>query len=1197
VLPTALSAQEKIAFTSNRDGNEEIYLMDSNGTNQTRLTNNTSSDYDAAISRDGTKIAFTATRNANEEIYIMNSDGSNQVRLTNTAFADSDPSFSPDGSKIVWVRHGSLDDGDEIYVMNADGSSQMRVTNNSVTDRFPSFSPDGSKIVYTSDNAIWIVDVNGSNATPLTTNYGVIDNYPTFSPDGTKISFVSYRDHSGGEIYVMNADGSGQTRLTTNTAVDYKPRFSFDGTSIVFATDRDGNYEIYKINPDGSNAIRLTLNTSFDTGPSWGNDPALAPPVVSNLNVAPAEIFEGGTATLSGNILSANLSSTLTVNWGDGSPNQVFNYPAGTTSFSETHQYLDNPSLDIRYNVDLTLSNANGMDVDGTLAFVSNLPPTVQVIAPPPTAIGSTYTHRGTVSDPGILDSQIVTINWGDGTPNTTLNLASGATDFSANHTYAAAGAHTVITSATDDDGLASTPNNQIVGIVPPPTSGKIAFTSNFGGNNNIWLMNSNGTNPVALTSNPAGDAYPNLSRDGSKVAFVSDRDGNQEIYSMNAAGAFQTRLTNNPAQDNSPVYSPNGTRIAFASNRDGNYEIYIMNANGTGQTRLTTSSLDDGQPTFSPDGTKILFVRLAANQSDSHIYSMNVDGTGQTPLTSGSFVLNGYPNFSPDGTKIIFSSVRPFSGHTDAEIYVMNADGTGQTRITTVGGQDLEPVFSPNGSKIAFRSERTGGAEIFIMDANGANQQRITFDGVGVTNFGPSWADVSVVNVDIPDDLAAEQGATLTVPIIVSDTTGKGVISYDFALNFDSTVLQPQPIAYDKAGTLSAGFEINAGTGTPGRVVISGFGSAPLSGAGTLLKLKFNVIGTAPTTSLLTLSPFMFNEGIPFVEVLGGQVFVQGTIGGTVFYGTSATSVGVPGVSLAAVGSPNVLTTTASDGTYRLAGFGNGAYTVTPAKADQVNGITAFDASLISQFLVGATQLSANQQIAAEVSGNGTVTSFDAALIAQYVVGLPNTGGAGTWLFAPPSRSYATVATLTGENYTAILIGEVSGNWNPAGPALSLLLNAGVTTSANQIASPNGNKTGGRTNPQVSIGQIRATTGQTLTIPVSLTYPAGNPALRAYQFDLSYDPTVIVPDGAGADATSTLSSGFAVVTNPSNPGRLRIAVFGSAAINSPGTLLNLKFKVVGGRNSSSPLVIGGLLLNEGSPVAVTSNGTVSVRR
>jgi hypothetical protein len=387
------------------------------------------------------------------------------------------------------------------------------------------------------------------------------------------------------------------------------------------------------MNNQGGSPQRLTTNTSTDSQPSWTNG-TLFPPELTNLTITP-QINEGAIATFSGNMTSADptLALALTVNWGDGNE-QVFNYPAGTTTFSETHQYLDN-LIDVPYTVNASLTTANGEDSDAAFVVVQNVAPTLSVSQPSPVVIGTPLTFSGTVADPGTLDAHTVTINWGDASPTTVLNLVAGATNYSSNHTYAAAGAYTVTVSATDDDGASATPVNKLVGVVPLPTSGKIAFTSSFGGNNNIWLMNSNGTNQIALTTNTASDAYPNLSRDGSKIAFMSDRDGNQEIYSMNAAGAFQTRLTNNPAQDNSPVYSPDGTKIAFASNRDGNYEIYIMNANGTGQTRLTTNTLDDGQIAFSPNGSKIFFVRLAANQSDSHIYSMNLERLVRTEWLS----------------------------------------------------------------------------------------------------------------------------------------------------------------------------------------------------------------------------------------------------------------------------------------------------------------------------------------------------------------------------------------------------------------------------------------------------------------------------------------------------------------------------------------------------------------------------------
>src|SRR3989337_2066479 len=135
--------------TSNLPSTREIYVMNADGTGQTRLTFNPASDINPSWSHDGTKIAFESTRDGNDQIYVMNADGTGQTNISNNLTNDGSPSWSPDGIKIVFVS--TRDGNNEIYVMNADGTSQTRITTNPAQDVYPSWSPDGTKIVFVSD--------------------------------------------------------------------------------------------------------------------------------------------------------------------------------------------------------------------------------------------------------------------------------------------------------------------------------------------------------------------------------------------------------------------------------------------------------------------------------------------------------------------------------------------------------------------------------------------------------------------------------------------------------------------------------------------------------------------------------------------------------------------------------------------------------------------------------------------------------------------------------------------------------------------------------------------------------------------------------------------------------------------------------------------------------------------------------------
>ena len=264
----------KIAFESNREGNSEIYVLDTDGFGIARITINPAVDSQPAWSPDGSRIAFTSNRDGNNEIYIMNADGTAVTNITNNAADDQYPTWSADGQFIYFTTN--RDGNQEIYVMKTDGSEIVNFSNNPAEDFQPSFRK--STGLFSNDQIIFVSNRDGNNEVysqntdrtglqNLTLN-AASDTQPAVSPSGGFILFTSDRDGNQ-EIYAIKSDGTSPLNLSANPAQDQMGTWESNEDWIAFVSNRDGNNEIYIVDTTGSNSYNLTQNPAMDQWPAW----------------------------------------------------------------------------------------------------------------------------------------------------------------------------------------------------------------------------------------------------------------------------------------------------------------------------------------------------------------------------------------------------------------------------------------------------------------------------------------------------------------------------------------------------------------------------------------------------------------------------------------------------------------------------------------------------------------------------------------------------------------------------------------------------------------------------------------------------------------------------------------------------------------------------------------------------------------
>jgi TolB protein len=264
------------------------------------------------------------------------------------------------------------------------------------------------------------------------------------------------------------------------------------------------------------------------------------------------------------------------------------------------------------------------------------------------------------------------------------------------------------------------------------PFLSRIGFISDRAGGSELWVMDWDGDNPKQLTKHGTIALAPAWSPDGRQMVFTSFLRGTPALFVLTPQEGYLRMLWDKGGVNSSATFSPDGTKIAFASSVDGNTDIYSMPVDGNTPRRLTTARGIDTQPAWAPNGRQIAFT--STRSGSPQIYLMDADGSNVRRLTfDGGF--HDEATWTHDGIRLACTT------KVNNRFQIATIDTiTGEQTVIPGPGNNESPCFSPDGSMLAFASDRTGSPQIFITDADGVPHQ-LTSEG---KNHSPTWTTES---------------------------------------------------------------------------------------------------------------------------------------------------------------------------------------------------------------------------------------------------------------------------------------------------------------------------------------------------------------------------------------------------------------------------------------------------------------------
>ena len=580
------------------------------------------------------------------------------------------PAWSPDGKQIAYIHDPGYES--EIFVANADGSGVTQVTFLPGWHAQPVWSPDGTHIAFLGgaslDFDLFVMRAGGSDVINLTNARMDIDHL-TWSSDSSRIAFDAQ-----GQVWVAAADGSGVSQLTSEPETSWSPSWSPDGTRIAFHRSE----QIWVMNADGSNAVQLTPGAWGGCCPAWSPDGtriAYLQPLEDRPNVG------------------------LVVMSSDGSSQQAL--VSGIVLGPAWSPHSDRLAYILREPYQLVGGDVWVVDADGG--------------AP---------TKLTNESEDGLFRQPV---RWsGDG-----LSLLCEGNDTMQADVFRLRASGSEVVNLT---------NSRYADFDPvwSPAAHQIAFVSTRSARTELWVTNPRGLDPQRIL---AGESLHGLtwSPDSGRILLTTSVDETARIVTVGRDGSDVQTLTPDDERASDPDWSPDGSRIVYARQN----EIWTMDAAGGNPVQLADGDSLKTDPLWSPDGKYILYRGGSFSALFDSLWIMDADGSDPQQLVdrAADRRLPAGAHWSPNSGAVAYAGscyVAPgaeasatYGPPLNRSICQVNVDGSGLTELAPYSEDNRDPVYSPDGSRIAYAaSGDTGEGGVYVLDLDTRALSRIAESG-----------------------------------------------------------------------------------------------------------------------------------------------------------------------------------------------------------------------------------------------------------------------------------------------------------------------------------------------------------------------------------------------------------------------------------------------------------------------------------